>query len=256
MRCVLFISGLVGFLLLSTANAIVINVPADYPTIEAGINASVNGDTVLVAPGTFQENVNFNGHSIVLASNFIVTCDTSQISSTIIDGRDYGATITINQGEDSTTHIMGLSITGGSSSGIRAINASVSIKNSIIRGNLAGAGDGGGLNLQGGAFEISDNIVSNNAARQGGAIWLQSCTADVDHNLITYNSSFGVGAGLLAYDCTGLSIHNNTICNNDHSGDNTGALYSVYNAVCLQTNLDTLYLNLRDTFSISKSFRF
>ena len=37
----------------------IINVPADYPTIQAAINASVNGDTVKVAPGVYSENINF-----------------------------------------------------------------------------------------------------------------------------------------------------------------------------------------------------
>ena len=31
----------------------IINIPSDYPTIQGGIDASVNGDTVLVQPGTY-----------------------------------------------------------------------------------------------------------------------------------------------------------------------------------------------------------
>jgi len=37
--------------------AAVINVPADYPTIQAAIVAAVDGDTVVVAAGTYNENL-------------------------------------------------------------------------------------------------------------------------------------------------------------------------------------------------------
>ena len=50
----------------------VIHVPADYPTIQEAINAAVNGDTVLVSPGTYVENINFRGRNIVVASEFLL----------------------------------------------------------------------------------------------------------------------------------------------------------------------------------------
>jgi len=57
----------------------IINVPADQPTIQAGIDATVDADTVLVQPGTYVENVNFNGKLIAVGSLFLTTQDTTYI---------------------------------------------------------------------------------------------------------------------------------------------------------------------------------
>ena len=44
------------------------NVPAEYPSIQSAIDASVNGDVVLVAPGTYLERLDFLGKAITVAS--------------------------------------------------------------------------------------------------------------------------------------------------------------------------------------------
>ncbi len=46
------------------ANARIINIPDDHETIQAGIDASEDDDTVLVQPGDYVENINFHGKSI------------------------------------------------------------------------------------------------------------------------------------------------------------------------------------------------
>ena len=88
-------------------------VPSAYSTIQAAVNASVDGDTVLVSPGLYNETVSLNGKSIVLASLYLTTGDTSYISSTIIDGTGYinQDVLSIRNGEDSTTLISGFTIT-------------------------------------------------------------------------------------------------------------------------------------------------
>jgi hypothetical protein len=104
--------------LISTINPLsakTINVPSGSPTIQSGINAASPGDTVYVAPGTYIENINFNGkRNIVVGSFFITNGDTSYVGKTIIDANQKGTAVKLKSGEDSTTVISGFFITGGS----------------------------------------------------------------------------------------------------------------------------------------------
>jgi len=124
----------------SLALANVINVPGDSTTIQTGINGASNGDTVLVQPGTYIENINFNGRNIVLGSLFSTTGDTSHISTTIIDGDSSGSVVTFENGEDSTTVIIGFTLQNGARShggGIWCPNSSPYIANCVIYNNTS-----------------------------------------------------------------------------------------------------------------------
>src|SRR5258707_15677186 len=82
-------------ILLSCASAhgqTIIQVPLNFPTIQSAMNAANNGDTVLVGPGTYVENINFNGKAITVTSF-------DGPSTTIIDGNHNGTVVTFNQSE-------------------------------------------------------------------------------------------------------------------------------------------------------------
>jgi len=70
-----------------------INVPNDYSTIQAAFDASTDGDTILVQPGTYYENLYLMDKNVVLGSLFLTTGDTNYISSTIIDGSNQDHTV-------------------------------------------------------------------------------------------------------------------------------------------------------------------
>ena len=80
---------ILSLLALLPASAIAQNtwyVPDDFPTIQDGIDGSVNGDTVIVRDETYYENINFNGKAITLKSE-------NGPSTTIIDGNQNGSVV-------------------------------------------------------------------------------------------------------------------------------------------------------------------
>lgn len=100
------------------SNARTIRVPAALPTIQEAINAASSGDTIVVYPGTYYENILFRGKNVVVTSRFYETGDLAFIRQTIINGSrpahsDTGSCILIIGGEDSTAVLQGFTITGG-----------------------------------------------------------------------------------------------------------------------------------------------
>ena len=102
----------------------------------------------LVQPETYYENIDFNGHNVVLGSLFLMTEDTSHISSTIIDGNQSDHVVAFENWEDSTAIITGFTITNGSSDlggGIHCWFSNPTVDNNVITGNSALGGGGGGI---------------------------------------------------------------------------------------------------------------
>jgi|WetSurMetagenome_2_1015567.scaffolds.fasta_scaffold889462_2 hypothetical protein len=79
------------FMLLSNwSGATVIEVPNDYPTIQQAINAAADGDTIIVFPDIYYENINFREKNLILTSLYYQDADIAYINSTIIDGSTPG----------------------------------------------------------------------------------------------------------------------------------------------------------------------
>lgn len=91
-----------------------------YSTIQSAIDASNNGDYIIVADGIYFENLQIIDKEITLASHYFIDGDTLHIDETIIDGsqtrnRDEGSVIAIRPGVSShlRPHIIGFTITHG-----------------------------------------------------------------------------------------------------------------------------------------------
>src|SRR6516225_586288 len=117
-----------------------IGVPTNQATIQAAINAANNGDTVLVAPGTYAENINFNGKAITVISS-------GGASVTVIDGNRNGTVVTFNNSETLSSVLSGFTIRngfqdGGFGAGITITSASPTITSNVITGNHSAAAIG------------------------------------------------------------------------------------------------------------------
>src|SRR5688500_17277255 len=135
----------------------VLAVPAKYPTIQTAIDSAVPGDTVLVAPGRYYENIRFKGKGIVVASQFARSRSVADIERTIIDGSrpthpDTGTVVRFVNQEDSTAVLEGFTITGGT--GTIWLDAK----------DIAYFREGGGILCELGSPTIRHNHIVGNAA--------------------------------------------------------------------------------------------
>ncbi len=215
------------FLLSSFLYSIIRNVPDDYLTIQAGINRAADNDTVLVQPGTYVENINYNGKLITVGSLFLTTQDTTYISQTVIDGNSIGSVVTFENSEDSTVVLCGFTITNGSSTyggGVCCINSSSpNLKNLIISGNIV-SNHGGGINCYSFSSPILENVtIIDNYAYVGGGIFCNSSSPILENVTISNNDAY-IGGGISCYANSNLSLQNVIISGNS-STDNGGGIY-------------------------------
>jgi len=242
-----------------------IGVPANQPTIQAAINAANNGDTVLVAPGTYVENINFDGKAITVISS-------GGSSVTIIDGNHNGTVVTFNHSETLSSVLSGFTIRngfqdGGFGAGITITSASPTITSNLITGNHAavaigiyvnggsplisnntitandqtGAGDGG---LGGGGIAVSgtssnasnpqiiNNTITNNsvaAGGDGGGISVMYFSSPlIQGNLISGNTAYNNGGGISLNSYNSPAVSDNLILNNNSGSGGSGGGLSVF----------------------------
>lgn len=175
-----------------------INVPADQPTINAAIAAAApSGDTVVVAAGTYLENVNFLGKDVIVQG--------SGASSTIIDGGAVAACVDMS-GTPSTAKLAGFMIRYGNgfeAGGIIMYGSSATVADCRIEDN-----DGflaGGAYVLGGSPAFKNCTFTLNVTSVfGGGMWNDAGSVTLDHCDFLSNTSPLDGGGLFSSGTTTL----------------------------------------------------
>lgn len=206
---------LAGSLAISSVDiqASTIRVPSDRQTIQTAINAAVEGDTVLVSPGTYNERIDFFGKGIIVQSE-------SGQEVTFINGTGLGSVVTFNAGETSLAKLIGFTIQNGlglDGGGMYIRFSSPQIINNIIRNNTASSG--GGVHIVGGSPLLQNNVISNNQAGSGGGpgggIYVSGgSSARIINNLISENVGNTVGGGIVIEGAGDLLVQGNIISKN------------------------------------------
>ncbi|MBN1815719.1 MAG: right-handed parallel beta-helix repeat-containing protein [Sedimentisphaerales bacterium] len=220
------------------------HVPTEYNTIQEAIDASVSGDTILVADGTYPGNLYFQGKGIIVCSEF-------GPSFCIIDCQGTGRGVTFENAETAASILEGFTIRGGAGEqeggAILCSNwASPVIRNCILTSSQA---DKGGALA---AFDyarptIINSIIHSNTAQTGGAIFcgeFSSITAL--HCTILFNQALPEEhGGAIACQTNGRVVVANSILRDN----GTDPLYAETNS----TDISVTYSNLDAPWSCGYS---
>ncbi len=181
-----------------------IQVPADHARIQQAIDAAVDGDTVLVAPGIYRESLQLKGKQITLASRFLVTADKKDVERTVLDGKASGkekgsrgnTPISIAEDVGPKTRIIGFTIANGDD------GISCTAKVQILHNRFINNGDA--IDYERGGGLCRNNFFENN---RDDAVDLDGATeAIIEDNVIRNCGDDGIEIRLHKYSGKLLNI--------------------------------------------------
>ncbi|MFC1888662.1 MopE-related protein [Thermodesulfobacteriota bacterium] len=230
------------FLTAGTTPAATLLVPGDFLTIQAGIDAASDGDTVIVANGTYMgpgnRNMPFHGKAITLRSaegplRCVINCQhkgnafrfensegpKSVLNGfTIINGRELrGGAIYIKESSPTITNCLFRKNQGKRRGGIDGYGGAIYCTDDIIVNKVSPWTERGPCKPT-----ITNCVFSGNRADYGGAIYCYSdgpfsvTAPTISHCTITKNSADLEGGGL--YSWLSEPVVKNCIFWNNHAG--------------------------------------
>jgi len=222
---------IIGFAILilaTSVSAALIHVPADQPTVAAGLAAASAGDTVELACMVFNE------WNLMMPDGVTLRSATGDPVCATIDAGTLGWGIQCNAC-GSQTRIEGITFTRGSSSslpggGLAVIGGSPTIDHCVFENCQDNSGHGGGgaaLTTGSSAQILSCEFRSNmSLGGPGAGMLLDASAPTLDGCLFLGNNSFGGGGGGLAVvNGTTAGVSNCRFEGNSESGGPGGGVY-------------------------------
>jgi len=227
---IVLLASFVQFLSANVTVAEILKVPDQFQEIQDAIDFASDGDTVLVYPGEYQEQISFSGKDIVVGSLFIMTNDPEYIDSTKIMSIDNGYVVSFPNFETRNSKISGFTIeANGFSKAIYCTNSSPTIEHNIfILYRWGICCESGSCPL------ITNNVFDGNSMH--ACIWLEEGNA-----VIIGNNFIGVYDAIRVFTSENVKILNNHISgflwgiNGGNNGDITGNL--IENCTVAVTNV-------------------
>jgi len=179
-----------------------------YDYIRHAVNEAAPGDHIIVGPGIYPENINFNGKNLTLSSTD--PNDPAVVATTIISGGNQA--VIFSGGESIDCVLAGFTITGAKN-GIYCSEASPTISNCNITENADA-----GIKLY---YSSNPNVIGCSITTNGGSgleMWKQAQGRHVFYNyatitncVIAENGQHGIAGGI-------PTIINCTIAANNQRG--------------------------------------
>jgi predicted outer membrane repeat protein len=232
--------------LAAPANAQTCGVPADYPTIQAAVDA--NCATVAIAAGTYYENL-YVWHPVTLAGAGTATTiiDGGSANSVVYAPAEVGAVtlsdLTIQHGwastgggisswDDNVLTLQRVAVRNNNGffwgAGILSYHATVSITDSTIADNVMPYNDGAGIRVYGGVATISGTTFSNNSTTGFGGAIAHSGYLHVTNSTFVGNTGGFGGAigndGTVVLDYVTMTGNNSTVYPGGGISSNGGSI--------------------------------
>ena len=181
------------------ANANIHNVPEDFETVQAAIDACEAEDTVIVHPGEYVGTLTVPNQILTIGSLILTTGNNAYIDSTILDGGMNNNPVVTFTNVNRASLLTGFTITGGGGvygAGVLCEASSPTLSYLKIINNAAGM-RGGAINLRNGSNATVEHVVMNgNSAPMGGGLGIEASSPTISYCLIANNTGRNQGGGV------------------------------------------------------------